>query len=424
MSSRLFRALTMVLVLGLLLLPMAALAEDTVDAVHGTVFNDSNQDGIFDDPSEVGIPDVLVKVYEAGVPTAIATTTTNPSGYYEISGLSPGSYTVVETDPVTHVSTTPNEVAFEIDGSTPVPTVDFGDFLIADLCQISGTVYDDLDRSRLFDTGDGVLGGVTILLKDAEGVQIDFTETDVDGTYSFDELFPGTYTLREQDPEGYYSTTPHEVTVTLLAGESIEDVDFGDFIPEPGEVSPIDLPITRFFDLPLLDVLELRSIDGMGYGNIAKVYFLSYLSGMEVGDILALRETDGGWGNVMKAVLGHAGLKGYNLGLIMSGREVPNQVQKMIDDCPVVETQEQVQALMASGANQGSLKKLCGMVMDADGDFDALMSAVQMRADKMKWEDIQDALENPVPPASTLEDDKVNGPPACKGYNKDNPECK
>ena len=405
-SSRYFRALTMVLVLGLLLMPTAVFAAEELDAVHGTVFHDLNQDGILD-PGEVGILGVTIELYESDL--FVASTTTDVDGFYEFSELDNGSYTVKEINLENYVSTTLDEVEFAVNSPTPALTVDFGDVPAAELASISGTVYDDLNRSRSFDNGEEGLVGVTVLLKDSEGLTLDSTFTDDLGFYSFDELFPGEYSVRELDPDGYYSTTAHEVLVDLLIGENVV-VNFGDFVPEPGEVSPIDLPITRFFHLPLLDVLELRSIDKLGYGNIAKVYFLSYLSGWEIGDILDLLDGNG-WGNVMKEVLGKAGLKGYNLGLIMSGREMPNQVSKVMEGCDLIETQEDYQALLALGGNQGQIKKLCREVMEDGGSL----------------EDLKDALEKPhgYQPVNHPgnDDNNGNGPPACKGTNKKDPGC-
>jgi hypothetical protein len=405
-SSRYFRALTMVLVLGLLLMPTAVFAAEELDAVHGTVFHDLNQDGILD-PGEVGILGVTIELYESDL---VASTTTDADGFYEFFGLSNGSYTVKEINLANYVSTTEDEVDFDVNSPMPALTVDFGDVPVAELGSISGTVYNDLNRSRTFNEGDEGLDDVTVLLKDSEGDTLESTFTNELGFYSFDELMPGMYTIHEEDPAGYYSTTPHEVTVELEAGWLIENINFGDFVPEPGEVSPIDLPITRFFHLPLLDVLELRSIDKLGYGNIAKVYFLSYLSDWEVGDILNLLDGNG-WGNVMKEVLGKPGLKGYNLGLIMSGREMPNQVSKVMEGCDLIKTQEDYQALLAVGGNQGQIKKLCKEVYDSGGTF----------------EDLKDALQKPHgnQPVNHPgnDDNNGNGPPACKGTNKKDPGC-
>jgi hypothetical protein len=393
----------MIVILSLLIMPAAVFAAHEVDAVHGTVFYDENQDGVFD-VGEFGIEGVTIELHFHDDP--IITTTTDVNGLYEFTGLGTGDYTVVELDLVDYVSTTPNEVDFRVNGFEPVPTVNFGDVSAVDILpgSISGTVYNDVDRSRDRSSGDLPLAGATIHLWDSdENEFLPAVTTDIDGTFSFEDLPQGTYRLREDDPDGYYSTTPHEVTVTIeLSNEAIVDVNFGDFVPEPGEIKPVDLPIARFFDLPLLDIFDLRSMDGYGYGNIAKLYFISHLSGWEVSEILAMREGTG-WGHVMKEVLGKAGLKGYNLGMIMSGREMPNQVEKIIDGCTLVTTQEDYQSLISAGANHGQIKKLCKEA----SSFEELLEAFE-NSDKGKPED---------------KPENGNGPPECKGKNKHNEGC-
>ncbi len=46
-------------------------------------------------------------------------------------------------------------------------------------------------------------------------------------------LAPGSYTVREVQPAGFrFSSTPNEVTLTLVAGET-RSVDFGDWNGRP-----------------------------------------------------------------------------------------------------------------------------------------------------------------------------------------------
>jgi hypothetical protein len=418
MSSRSFKFLSILLVMGLLILPTSTFADLNPATVYGMVFNDSDQDGLFDD-GEQGIADVVVALLVDG--EISASIITDSSGNYTFSGLAEGSYSVVETDPEGYISTTPNLVDFIVDDITDLEAINFGDVPVDALAEISGIVYDDKNRNRVLDSEESGIPDVTILLKDSEGVLLESVSTDEDGNYSFNELLAGTYSVREEDPVGYYSTTPHEVTVIILPGEIHDDIHFGDFEPEPDELSPIDPIISDFFDLPILDIVDLRAIRKMGYGNIAKVYFASKLSGEPISAILALLDEEGGWGNVWKTVVGFSGLKGHNLGMIISGREAPTPVVQLLDGCSIVETPEQLQTLMVSGINQGSLKKLCRMVMEVGGDYEALTEAVNMRVGKMKWKEIQEGIENPG--GESQEDPAEHGPPACKGKNKNDPGC-
>jgi hypothetical protein len=418
MSSRWLRIVSILFVVSFLVMPIAAFADHDPNIVHGTVFNDLNQDGVLDS-GEAGIENIQIDLWVGEVVSD--TTFTDSAGTFEFPGLTVGSYSVSVTNPGNYVNSSANEVSFEVDGTINIPSINFGLVAEEDLGEISGTVYNDENRNRVFDAGEAGLAGAKLLLMDSEGAfLVDFT-TEADGAYLFQGLLAGTYSIREEDPDGYYSTTANEVSEPLAAGELLTDVNFGDFMPEPGELGPIDPLISGFFDLPILDIMDLRDIQNMGYGNIAKVYFASRLSGEPVSTILDLLETEGGWGRVWKTVVGFSGLKGYNLGMIVSGRETPNQVQHLLDGCSIVETQEEVQALMATGLNQGSIKKLCNIVMGAGGDFDALMEAVNQRVDKMSWKDIQESVEGT--DGTSLESPAEYGPPACKGKNKNDPGC-
>ena len=80
----------------------------------------------------------------------------------------------------------------------------------AGTASISGTVFDDIDFSGTQDPGEGGLGGVTLHLTgtDDQGSAVDLTvQTDDSGHYSFTGLRAGTYTLTEDEPALYVSSS-------------------------------------------------------------------------------------------------------------------------------------------------------------------------------------------------------------------------
>jgi uncharacterized protein (DUF2141 family) len=91
---------------------------------------------------------------------------------------------------------------------------------------ISGVVFDDLDGNAARDAGEPGISGVTVARIDAGGT-IKETTTTADGSYAFTGTDPGAYTIRETDPDGFTSTTPNEVSVTIVSGTSAA-VKFGD----------------------------------------------------------------------------------------------------------------------------------------------------------------------------------------------------
>jgi uncharacterized delta-60 repeat protein len=92
---------------------------------------------------------------------------------------------------------------FNHDGD-PAPLGVLGVIRLGTGVTLSGRVFDDLDNDGLFELGDVGLEGVTVNLTgtDAHGAVARLTTSGTDGTYSFDQVFAGTYTLTAEQPAG------------------------------------------------------------------------------------------------------------------------------------------------------------------------------------------------------------------------------
>jgi uncharacterized protein (DUF2141 family) len=101
-------------------------------SVVGTVFEDLNSDGQWDD-NEVGISNVTVNFDNSS-------TKTGKFGGYSFKASNPGSFEVVEVDPVGYFSTTPNEVEVNVTLGNGYK-VDFGDVPV-EIAQCSGDEYE------------------------------------------------------------------------------------------------------------------------------------------------------------------------------------------------------------------------------------------------------------------------------------------
>jgi len=129
----------------------------------------------------------------------------------------------------------------------------------------------------------------------------------------------------------YTEAHTYDVTLTVIDGEADEagdTVTLAVAVWEPSEHIISNL-IAAFFIVPPEDIDFLRE-EGWGFGEIAKAYFIAQLSVQDVGVITGMRgegKEGSGWGQIMKVVLGFAGLHGHNLGLIVSGREPPPQLE-------------------------------------------------------------------------------------------------
>ncbi|KRG84341.1 hypothetical protein ABB34_09450 [Stenotrophomonas daejeonensis] len=192
-------------------------------SVSGTVFLDINNDGDQAGAGETGLSGVTIELTgtdDTGATVSLSTTT-DGNGQFSFEGLRPGTYTVTEPDQptgtangittagtvggtssgtATPVTTVPSEIA-GIDLTTPgSASVDnlFGE--IPRSSGITGKVWLDRDNDGVVDPDETGIGGVRVEL---EGTAIDgttislWTTTEPDGSYSFIELPPGTYTVTE-----------------------------------------------------------------------------------------------------------------------------------------------------------------------------------------------------------------------------------
>ena len=257
-----------------------------------TVWLDLDNSGT-QDAGEPGIPGVVVELLQGG--TVIDSTSTDGNGNYLFEGLAPGDYVVripatefgageplegtasstgnqptsdpdddvelddngdpvagghMQSQPVTLLGGTEPVADTGSDGGAPDDsgntTVDFG---VYPLGSIGDTVFiDAVDDDSTYNPGQGdqPLPGVTVILSgtDSVGNVINDTRvTDSGGTYLFDDLPEGSYTVTVDTNTLPTGVTPtfdddggddHTSSVTLAPGEDNLDQDFGYERPEAG----------------------------------------------------------------------------------------------------------------------------------------------------------------------------------------------
>jgi len=238
----------------------ANFGDQMVGSVSGVVFHDWNGNGMRD-PMEVGVSHVSVTLIETD---NTYTTTTVGDGSYFFSGVEPGSYTVVEADPEGFASTTANvlDIVVEADSSA---SANFGDIPV---WTVSGVVYHDTATSHAVvqgwswaATGMAGIGGVTMNLRDSAGKLVASTMTSGDGSYLFNDVEAGDYMVEEVDPQGFSSTTPNTIVVSLSEEHPSATANFGDqisggyysYLPYIAKHVCLEPPVSGFeFYLPLI----------------------------------------------------------------------------------------------------------------------------------------------------------------------------
>ena len=244
------------------------------------IWSDTDGDGV-QDAGEPGIGGVRVfldtngnGVLDAGEPSQ----TTDASGNYTFTGLTPGTYRVVvdaTTLPANATPTgdldgvaTPSVAVAILTGGQARTDVDFGYRLSpASTASISSSIWSDLDGDGERDEGESGIAGVTVTLTDEEGNVVATTTTDANGNYRFTGLPPGTYIVTFTPPPGYTPSTDESYTITLDPGEAVTNVSNFGLQPQapPPPPPPTDIPtLSEVAMLALLALLLLagwRTID-------------------------------------------------------------------------------------------------------------------------------------------------------------------
>lgn len=221
-------------------------------SLSGHKYEDMNGDGnVVGDP---GLPGWEINLYrEADGQTGLTagdaflgSKLTGPDGSYSFTDLPAGGtyYTTESAQPgwiQTYGGNTENG-AYDyyttyLNGD--VIDIDFGNFERFDL---SGVKFRDVNKDGVKDANEPLLSGWTIFLDGSNGGTVNgvldpgekSTVTGPGGAYSFTDLGPGTYVVREVQKPNWQQYTANPAAITGVSGVDVTGVDFGNAMINPG----------------------------------------------------------------------------------------------------------------------------------------------------------------------------------------------
>ena len=208
------------------------------NGIMGQKFADRNRNGNWDEGEET-LANVTINLLRKGNGNnyhQYKKRITDSSGYYQFLSLEPDTYKVVEIPPIGWWQSAPDSFyVVELDPEGQYDTLDFGNYEISP-SSISGMKYHDVEGDHMKDMDDEGLSGWTIQLTGTTVYQTSVSrsiETDGDGNYTFDNLWPGDYIVSEVFRENWRQTYPHMLMphfLRLNPETNLNGIDFGNTI--------------------------------------------------------------------------------------------------------------------------------------------------------------------------------------------------
>lgn len=198
---------------------------DQLGTLQVVKFEDVNGNGVRD-PGEPGVPGWTFKLTNPQGNRSVVVT--GSDGAVTIPGVPAGTWTVAEVVDPLWAAITP------VEGQVAVPPNGVGAFVAGNVrpAPVSGTVFMDANRNGRLDAGEVGRTGVRLTLTGTRpgGITVASRETvsGADGSYSFPDLLPGTYTVSEAVPGGLTPTSSPQITgITVRSGSGSPNNNFG-----------------------------------------------------------------------------------------------------------------------------------------------------------------------------------------------------
>ncbi|WP_338663291.1 SdrD B-like domain-containing protein [Pararoseomonas sp. SCSIO 73927] len=231
----------------------------TTVSLGGTVFADTNGDGI-QGTGEAGVAGQTVQLLNAAG-AVVATTTTSANGTYSFTGVTPGTYQVGFVTPAGTVFSAQDQGgndavdsdASPANGRTAAITLASGGSAanvsagVFTPTTVSGSAFVDANGDGVLSGGEAGAAGVAVQLLAADGTVVATTTTSDTGAYLFTGVAPGTYQVQFTGPAGTVFTgqdqggndaidsdvgaTGRTGSVVVGSGQAVANVSAGFFAP-------------------------------------------------------------------------------------------------------------------------------------------------------------------------------------------------
>jgi hypothetical protein len=212
--------------------------------ISGKVWNDSDNDGVFDSTESVsGIRTVYIDANNNGAfDSGERSVQSASNGEYVFTGLLPGTYRVSRVMPSNFHLTNgtnggPNVVVTVTNANRPGINLGSAENRVTPpptaTATIGGVLFNDADGDGIWDDGESRSGIRTVFIDTNGNKKLDAgersTQSNSEGRYSFTGLTAGTYRITRVFPDGYKLSNNNDgfVTVTVTAGQNKTNVNLG-----------------------------------------------------------------------------------------------------------------------------------------------------------------------------------------------------
>ena len=190
------------------------------------------------DPNHTGIAGVTLQLLDADG-NLLEETQTDANGFYEFDDLRPGDYTIMQIQPsefldggqhIGDVDGVENGLALTTNKITSITLTSGQEGTNYNFCEhipaeIHGTVFHDVNDDGVRGENEEAIGGVTIQLLDEAGNFLSDTQTNASGEYWFTGLTPGTYTVKEIQPDAFADGQDSVGSIDgVTVGEAVDDM--------------------------------------------------------------------------------------------------------------------------------------------------------------------------------------------------------